>query len=199
MRRYKRSIKPKIKGVNYKKIINPLIQRANKKINSLIIRGYTKKSLAYKNLVSRLDNNKINFIDKNGKVKNFKNVDKLNYGQKRALRNSLDNFLESQTSTKTGVNKRLKNMRLGIDNLFKNSNVELTDKNLDVLMGFFQDKKFGEVANKIGGSDLLIITADSIERGYTKEEFLIDLGMYADLNPDLIDDVSDIYDKLINA
>ena len=199
MRRFKRSIKPKSKGVDYNKIINPLIQRANKKIKSLGIKGNTKRSLAYKNLINRLDNNKINFIDKKGRVKKFKNVDKLNYGQKRALRNSLENFLESQTSTKTGINKRLKNMRAGIDKLFKNSNVELSNKNLDVLMDFFQDKKFGEVANKIGGSDLLIITADSIERGYSKEEFLIDLGMYADLNPDVIDDVSDIYDKLINV
>ena len=197
MRRYKRSIK-KEKGSNFSKLIKDLTIRTNKKIESLDKKGYKKRSYAYNNLVGKLDNNKMNAITKQGKVRNYKNLNSLKPAQKRALRNSLESFLNSQTSTKTGINKRDKNVKEGIKKLFKDDNI--TDKQASILAEMFKNEDFNKLANKTGGSDILIVTYDTILRRESKSEFiqnLKDYHIYDKTNEKELLELLNLYDKLI--
>lgn len=197
MRRYKRSVN-KVKSSNFPKLIKDLTIRTNKKIESLDKKGYKKRSYAYKNLVGKLDNNKINAITKQGKVRNYKNLNSLKPAQKRALRNSLESFLNSQTSTKTGINKRDKNVKEGIKKLFKDDNI--TDKQASILAEMFKNEDFNKLANKTGGSDILIVTYDTILRRESKSEFiqnLKDYHIYDKTNEKELLELLNLYDKLI--
>lgn len=175
MRRYKRTLKPKA-SFDYNKVIKPLIARVNKRINSLNRKGFQDRSQAYSNLLGKLDNNKINAITKQGKVRNYKNANSLTYGQKKALRNSLESFLNSQTSTKSGIKQRDRNVKLGIKKLFQDDNI--TDKQASVLASYFKNENFNKLANKVGGSDILIVTYDTILRRESKSEFIENLKDY---------------------
>ena len=197
MRRYKRTIKNK-KGFDYSKVIKDLTRRTNKKIESLSKKGYQKRSQAYSNLLGKLDNNKINAITKQGKVRNYKNVNSLKPAQKRALRNSLESFLNAQTSTKAGINKRDRNIKEGIKKLFKDDNI--TDKQATIMAEMFKNEDFNKLANKSGGSDILIVTYDTIMRQESKSEFiqnLKDYHIYDKTNEKELIELLNLYDKLI--
>ena len=197
MRRYKRNIN-KVKGSNFSKLIKDLTIRTNKKIKSLVKKGFKKRSYAYNNLIGKLDNNKINAITKQGKVRKYKNLNSLKPAQKRALRNSLESFLNSQTSTKAGIIRRDKNVKEGIKRLFKDDNI--TDKQASILAEMFKNEDFNKLANKTGGSDILIVTYDTIMRRESKSEFiqnLKDYHIYDKTNEKELLELLTLYDKLI--
>lgn len=202
MRRYKRSIpkKLKVREYDFSGILTPLAMRVNKKINSLERKGYNKRSQAYTNLLSRLNNNKIRAIDKKGKVKLSKNIDRYTPAQKRALRNAMENFLKSQTSTKSGINEYDRNVRKGIKNLLGNRNI--TDKQVDIMANMFKNENFSKLADKVGGSDMLIITYDVVSKNKTKKDLiqsLKDYMIFDKANEKEIMSILDMFDDLTNA
>lgn len=201
MRRYKRSLskRMKVKEYDFTGVLTPLAMRVNRQIESLNRKGYKKRSQAYKNLLARLDNNKIKAIDKKGKVKIFKNLDKLNTAQKRTLRTSLERFLGSQTSTKAGINKRDRNVVEGIRRMFKDDKIKLSDKQVNIMAEMFKNEDFNKLANKVGGSDILIITYDTIARGESKADLienLKDYMIYDKANEKEILSILDMFDSL---
>lgn len=195
MKRLKRQLKTK--NNKLPKQINKLIAKTNTKIKSLKNKGFDKYSPAYKNLINKLSNNKMDFVDKKGNIKKVKNFNNLTMIKKRALKNSLENFMNLKTSTKRGVNERFENVKKGInEKLFDG---KLNNNQLNTIANFFDNQKFGKLANKVGGSDLLIITNDSIEKDYTKEEFMNELLMYKDIDSDTEKELMKLYEDIISA
>lgn len=197
MKRFKRPINKKSSDNILIKNLNKEIRAVNQQIKSLMKKGFEEKSIAYQNLLKRLDNNKISKIDKQGKIKLLSGKEKAQ--QKRTMRTALNRFNESMTSTKAGIKERRRNVAQGIDKLF---NGKLNESQIDKLTELFENDKFQSLKKKTDrqyNSDLLIVMQDTILNDSTADDFIEDLKMYNLINKDNETELVSLYYDLKNS
>lgn len=169
-----------------------MIKRANKRIKS-IETEFNGESWATKKLKSKLQNQ--NNILKSGLISTRKNVSEI---EKKATLKAVKQFLESETSTLTGIKRVEKRIKSNIKDY--TSDFELSKKEIDDLYNLYEDKDFQDLSKYIPPSDLHILIVETKKRGGTnkerKEFFINQIKTYAEFGNDM--DISRTINKLYN-
>ena len=171
-----------------------LVSKANARLDSLK-RRYKSGTWASKKLANRLTSNKMNMWSKQGKIKLGKNPTK---AQMIGLNKAISQFLQSQTSTKKGIQevkrKQIESIRLRRSV----EDEEFTEEDAEDFYDMFGDNDFAYFADKIGASKLQEIIYDAIRANDSEESFLDRLELYIELNDlDIREKAIRLYNKYV--
>ena len=169
-----------------------LIKRANKRIKS-IESEYGGESWATKKLKSRLENQKN--ILKSGLISTRKNVSKIEHD---ATLKAVKNFLESETSTKSGIKKVEKRIKNTIADYTSEYNP--TRKEIENLYEYFEDKDFQDLSKYIPPSDIHVLIMKTKRMNLSDEDrkkfFVEQIKTYAEFGSDM--EINATINKLYN-
>ena len=179
--------------VDLEKETRKLVRKANARLDSLQ-RRYRSGTWASKKLANRLSQNKVDMW-KNGKIKVGKNPSK---AQLIGLNKAINQFLQSQTSTKRGIQevkrKQIESIRLRRSV----EDEEFTEEDAEDFYDMFGDNDFAYFADKIGASKLQEIIYDAIRANDSEDNFLDRLELYIELNDlDIREKAIRLYNKYV--
>ena len=171
-----------------------LVSKANARLDSLQ-RRYKSGTWSTKKLANRLSSNKMNMWTKQGKIKLGKNPTK---AQMIGLNKTINQFLQSQTSTKRGIQevkrKQIESIRLRRSV----EDEEFTEEDAEDFYDMFGDNDFAYFADKIGASKLQEIIYDAIRANDSEDNFSDRLELYIELNDlDIREKAIRLYNKYV--
>lgn len=172
--------KPK---VDLEKETRKLVSKANARLDSLQ-RRYKSGTWASKKLANRLSSNKLNMWTKKGKIKTGKNLTK---AQLIGLNKAINQFLNSQTSTKRGIRDVRERTIETLRGTLSTEDKELTYDEAETYYEMFGDNDFDSLADKIPSSALQNIIIDAIDEDDTQNEFIRRLEDYSGLSMNDLD------------
>lgn len=193
----KRSITKKLSNKetsrNLEKETRKLVSKANAKLDSLQ-RRYKSGTWASKKLANRLSSNKLNMWTKKGKIKIGNNPTK---AQLIGLNKAINQFLNSQTSTKKGISSWKKNQIESIK-LNRSDDPDFTEEDAEDFFEMFGDNDFDFFASKIGASALQEIIYDAMRENDSEDEFVARLSLYIEINDlDIREKAIRLYEKYV--
>lgn len=170
-----------------------LVSKANARLDSLQ-RRYKSGTWASKKLANRLSSNKLNMWTKKGKIKTGKNLTKT---QLIGLNKAINQFLNSQTSTKKGISTWKKNQVESIK-LNRSDDPDFTEEDAEDFFEMFGDNDFDFFASKIGASALQEIIYDAMRENDSEDEFVARLSLYIEINDlDIREKAIRLYEKYV--
>lgn len=170
-----------------------LVSKANARLDSLQ-RRYKSGTWASKKLANRLSSNKLNMWTKKGKIKTGKNLTK---AQLIGLNKAINQFLNSQTSTKKGISTWKKNQVESIK-LNRSDDSDFTEEDAEDFFEMFGDNDFDFFASKIGASTLQEIIYDAMRENDSEDEFVARLSLYIEINDlDIREKAIRLYEKYV--
>ena len=170
-----------------------LVSKANARLDSLQ-RRYKSGTWASKKLANRLSSNKLNMWTKKGKIKTGKNLTK---AQLIGLNKAINQFLNSQTSTKKGISTWKKNQVESIK-LNRSDDPDFTEEDAEDFFEMFGDNDFDFFASKIGASTLQEIIYDAMRENDSEDEFVARLSLYIEINDlDIREKAIRLYEKYV--
>ena len=170
-----------------------LVSKANARLDSLQ-RRYKSGTWASKKLANRLSSNKLNMWTKKGKIKTGKNLTKT---QLIGLNKAINQFLNSQTSTKKGISTWKKNQVESIK-LNRSDDLDFTEEDAEDFFEMFGDNDFDFFASKIGASALQEIIYDAMRENDSEDEFVARLSLYIEINDlDIREKAIRLYEKYV--
>ena len=170
-----------------------LVSKANARLDSLQ-RRYKSGTWASKKLANRLSSNKLNMWTKKGKIKTGKNLTK---AQLIGLNKAINQFLNSQTSTKKGISTWKKNQVESIK-LNRSDDLDFTEEDAEDFFEMFGDNDFDFFASKIGASALQEIIYDAMRENDSEDEFVARLSLYIEINDlDIREKAIRLYEKYV--
>lgn len=170
-----------------------LVSKANARLDSLQ-RRYKSGTWASKKLANRLSSNKLNMWTKKGKIKTGKNLTK---AQLIGLNKAINQFLNSQTSTKKGISTWKKNQVESIK-LNRSDDPDFTEEDAEDFFEMFGDNDFDFFASKIGASALQEIIYDAMRENDSEDEFVARLSLYIEINDlDIREKAIRLYEKYV--
>ena len=182
--------KPK---VDLERETRKLVSKANARLDSLQ-RRYRTGTWASKKLANRLSSNKLNMWTKKGKIKTGKNLTKT---QLIGLNKAINQFLNSQTSTKKGISTWKKNQVESIK-LNRSDDPDFTEEDAEDFFEMFGDNDFDFFASKIGASTLQEIIYDAMRENDSEDEFVARLSLYIEINDlDIREKAIRLYEKYV--
>lgn len=174
-------------------------QKVNEKIKSLN-RRYKKGTWSVKRLINRLDTNILS-VWKNGRIELNKNLTK---SQLIAINKATNQFLESKTSTKSGIKEVSSNVKESLKETLSDDIRELTNEEVDFMYDMLGDNDFSyfnkdrEDTNFIGASELWIVIDEAINRGDDENTFLNRMNVFVNVNDeDIRNKAINIYNKYV--
>lgn len=178
---------------NLEKETRKLVSKANARLDSLQ-RRYKSGTWASKKLANRLSSNKLNMWTKKGKIKTGKNLTKT---QLIGLNKAINQFLNSQTSTKKGISSWKKNQVESIK-LNRSDDPDFTEEDAEDFFEMFGDNDFDFFASKIGASALQEIIYDAMRENDSEDEFVARLSLYIEINDlDIREKAIRLYEKYV--
>jgi hypothetical protein len=173
-----------------------LTGRVNKRINEINIK-FGKESWSTGQLLSRLNVKGLDVV-RGGKIKIPKN---LSEKQLEIVENSLKKFLGQKTSSVRGILDTIRKQKKNIKTSMSDEDYELSDKEVETLYKFFNDKDFQRISDYIPPSDLWSLLQDAKEKGYNEEKFLSSISKYLELgnDVDMVNSLSSIYNKYVSV
>ena len=170
-----------------------LVSKANARLDSLQ-RRYKSGTWASKKLANRLSSNKLNMWTKKGKIKTGKNLTKT---QLIGVNKAINQFLNSQTSTKKGISTWKKNQVESIK-LNRSDDPDFTEEDAEDFFEMFGDNDFDFFASKIGASTLQEIIYDAMRENDSEDEFVARLSLYIEINDlDIREKAIRLYEKYV--
>ena len=170
-----------------------LVSKANARLDSLQ-RRYKSGTWATKKLANRLSSNKMKMWTKKGKIKTGKNLTKT---QLIGLNKAINQFLNSQTSTKKGISTWKKNQVESIK-LNRSDDPDFTEEDAEDFFEMFGDNDFDFFASKIGASTLQEIIYDAMRENDSEDEFVARLSLYIEINDlDIREKAIRLYEKYV--
>ena len=158
---------------------------------------------ASKQLISRLDTNKLNLINKSGLI-DINKISSLTETQMTNVNKAMDQFISSKTKTIQGINAVVRNKRQWL--IEKSDNAQwvkgLTNREVEDLYRVFDDEEFENLSEKIKYETIWDTVVEANKKQWSEEEFIEELQLYTDpayINDDnVLDSMSDIYNKFVN-
>lgn len=158
---------------------------------------------ASKQLISRLDTEKLNLINKSGLI-DIDKISLLNQTQITNVNKAMDQFINSKTKTIQGINAVVKNKRQWL--IEKSDNAQwvksLTNREVEDLYRVFDDEEFENLSEKIKYETIWDTVVQANKKQWSEQEFIDELQLYTDPayinDDDVLDSMSDIYNKYIN-
>ena len=173
-----------------------LVNKANARLDSLQ-RRYRSGTWATKKLSNRLSSNKMRMWSRGGKIKLGKNPTKQ---QLLAVNKAVNQFLESQTSTKKGISKTRQKTIESLRSSLSTEDKELSYEDAEKFYEMFGEDNFSNIADKIGASALQAVIEDAIEENDSSNDFIKRIEMYAGLSMndlDIRESASKLYEKYV--
>ena len=173
-----------------------LVSKANARLDSLQ-RRYRSGTLATKKLSNRLSSNKMRMWSRGGKIKLGKNPTKQ---QLLAVNKAVNQFLESQTSTKKGISKTRQKTIESLRSSLSTEDKELSYEDAEKFYEMFGEDNFSNIADKIGASALQAVIEDAIEENDSSNDFIKRIEMYAGLSMndlDIRESANKLYEKYV--
>lgn len=174
-------------------------QKVNERIKSLN-RRYKKGTWSVKRLINRLDTNILS-VWKNGRIELNKNLTKT---QLIAINKATNQFLESKTSTKSGIKEVSSNVKESLKESLSDDIREITDEEVDFMYDMLGDNDFSyfnkdrEDTNFIGASELWIVIDEAINKGDDENTFLNRMNVFVNVNDENIRNKAiNIYNKYV--
>ena len=189
----KKRVSGKKPKVDLEKETRKLVSKANARLDSLQ-RRYKSGTWASKKLANRLSSNKLNMWTKKGKIKTGKNLTKT---QLIGVNKAINQFLNSQTSTKKGISTWKKNQVESIK-LNRSDDPDFTEEDAEDFFEMFGDNDFDFFASKIGASALQEIIYDAMRENDSEDEFVARLSLYIEINDlDIREKAIRLYEKYV--
>ena len=183
-------------STNLEKDTRKLVSKANARLDSLM-RRYKKGTWASKKLANRLSSNKLNVWTRSGKIKLKKNMNKT---QLIAVNKAVNQFLNSQTSTKKGISKVKKKTIEKLRETLSDDVREMSYEDAEKFYEMFGEDNFQSVAEKIGASALQAVIEDAIEEDDSSSDFIKRLQMYGGIemnDEDMRTNAKNLYEKYV--
>lgn len=189
----------KVKKVTPQSTFNKVVRltgRVNRRINE-INNTYGKRSWATNKLLNRLDVKGIDVV-RGGKIKIPKN---LSEQKLKLVESALNNFLKMKTSNVRGIEDVIKRQKKNIKTSLSDMDKELTNKEVETLYNFFEDKDFNRITDMLPASDAWAILEDAKTKGYDEKQFINSIKNYIDVgnDMDMILSLSNIYNKYVSV
>ena len=158
---------------------------------------------ASKQLISRLDTNKLNLINESGLI-DMDKISSLNETQITNLNKAMNQFINSKTKTIQGINAVVRNKRQWL--IEKSDNAQwvksLTNREVEDLYRVFDEEEFENLSEKIKYETIWDTVVEANKKQWSEQEFIDELQLYTDpayINDDnVLDSMSDIYNKFVN-
>ena len=173
-----------------------LVNKANARLDSLQ-RRYRSGTWATKKLSNRLSSNKMKMWSRGGKIKLGKNPTKQ---QLLAVNKAVNQFLESQTSTKKGISRTRQKTIESLRSSLSTEDKELSYEDAEKFYEMFGEDNFSNIADKIGASALQAVIEDAIEENDSSNDFIKRIEMYAGLSMndlDIRESANQLYEKYV--
>lgn len=183
-------------STNLERDTRKLVNKANARLDSLQ-RRYKKGTWASKKLSNRLSSNKLNVWTRSGKIKLKKNMSKT---QLVAVNKAVNQFLNSQTSTKKGISKVKKKTIEKLRETLSDDVREMSYEDAEKFYEMFGEDNFQSVAEKIGASALQAVIEDAIEEDDSSSDFIKRLQMYGGIemnDEDMRTNAKNLYEKFV--
>lgn len=183
----------KIKQREYNELYNKTVRQireTNKRLKKLKRFNYNDK-YSSKRLTNRLSSYKLKSLV-NNKIKIPKKTSTLT--SIRSLNNATRMFLNSLTSTIKGIKEMEEAQKKGIQDMFEDNEIEVTNEDVEDYYSLFEDDDFNFFADKIGSSTLMIIINYIQDTNNSLDFFISQLENYIEISHD--DDLKDRAERL---
>lgn len=175
--------------------VRKLSQKANTKLKSLgrITKQGTWSSRKLKN---RLSTKRLKAWTNKGKIKVGKS---LSITDLKMIEKAINQFLESKTSTKRGIEEAKNRVRDSIKITLNEEGFDLSDDEADTFYSMLEDDDFNYFADKVGASTMWAIMDDAIEYNESASKFTNRIERYvATVNDlDTLEKVQNLYEKYL--
>ena len=162
--------------------LRKLAKRANQRIVRLE-RQFGKDKWAVKNLRDRLDTQKLQAWTKTGRIKYNKSM---TITELRAVIKATKQFLNSQTSTKRGIEKVRKKQIEGIQKSLSMEEEEITYEDAETLYRLFEDTDFTSFVPKFfSASEFWSLINEAKIQNMNEDRFIDLIKMYIEIGSDV--------------
>ena len=189
----KRPTREDIRQKRYKEV-RKLSQKVNTRLKSLE-RKIKSGTWASRKLKNRLSTKRLKAwkFDRVNVGKNISTTDL------KMIQKALEQFLNSKTSTKRGIEEAKDRVKESIKTTLNESGYDLTDEEADTFYSMLEDEDFNYFADKVGASTMWAIMDDVIEYNESDTKFANRIERYvATINDlDTLDKVQNLYNKYI--
>lgn len=190
----KRLTKEDLRQRKYKEV-KKLSKKANQRLNSLE-RRVKSGTWASKKLKNRLSTKRLNSWNNIGRISIKKN---LSITDLKMIEKAINQFFESATSTKRGIENAKDRVKESIKTTLNESGFDLSDEDAEVFYSMLEDDDFNYFADKVGASTMWAIMDDAIEYNESETKFINRIERYIVTVNDLdtLDKVKRMYSKYI--
>ena len=158
---------------------------------------------ASKQLISRLDAEKLKLIDSTSGLINLERIKDLTDTQITNMNRAMNQFMNSKTKSIQGINAVVRKKRQEL--IEKTDNAQwvksLSNKEIEDLYRVFDDDEFKYLSDKVKYEQIWNTIIDANSKQYTKEDFIAELQLYTDPkyinDSDVLDSMESIYDKFV--
>ena len=189
----KRPTREDFRQKKYKEV-RKLSQKVNTRLKSLE-RKIKSGTWASRKLKNRLSTKRLKAwkFDRVNVGKNISTTDL------KMIQKALEQFLNSKTSTKRGIEDAKDRVKESIKTTLNESGYDLTDEEADTFYSMLEDEDFNYFADKVGASTMWAIMDDAIEYNESDTKFANRIERYiATINDlDTLDKVQNLYNKYI--
>lgn len=159
---------------DYKAIVKD-VRKANQRI-ARIQKRYGDNAWAVNNLYGKLDTKMIHAISPySGEISIKKNMSN---AQLNAVRRATKEFLASETSTIRGIENVKKKVKEGLQKVFNDDKLDVSDQEINSLYRIVEDKDLRTTAELIGASTLWRLVIDARNKNMNKKEWNDQLKKY---------------------
>ena len=143
------------------------IARVNKRIKN-IEKNYGDKSWAINQLYNKIDSDLVKGINKRGYVRVNKSMSNI---QLKAIEKATSEFLESKTSTLTGIKSTVKDVKRSLQATFGDADHPITTREINQLYDLVEDKNKRDLTQQIGASELWATLIQAKEQNMEFDRF----------------------------
>lgn len=159
---------------DYKAIVKD-VRKANQRI-ARIQKRYGDNAWAVNNLYGKLDTKMIHAISPySGEISIKKNMSN---AQLNAVRRATKEFLASETSTIRGIENVKKKVKEGLQRVFNDDKLDVSDQEINSLYRIVEDKDLRTTAELTGASTLWRLVIDARNKNMNKKEWNDQLKKY---------------------
>ena len=148
-------------------LLKKQIDKVNKRIRNIESK-YGEKSWAINKLYEKLDSDMVNGINRRGYVRVNKSMSNI---QLKAIEKASREFLESKTSTLTGIKSTIKDVKESLRATFSDMEHPLSTTDINKLYDLVEDKDKRDRTQEIGASEIWATLIQSKEQNLSFNKF----------------------------
>ena len=173
------------------------IKKANSRIDRIEKLTGSKETWATHKLYDKLDSDMIQAINSSGHISINKNM---SLTQLRAVRKSVENFINSKTSTVTGIKQASKNIKSGLKRSLSDEKHEISDEDAEIIFQIMGDINAKDFTARMKDSEFINLISGCLEHRWSEDMFVNQLLDYCNEsnNLDLREKAIILYNKYFN-